>query len=701
MRKSRTTWSAWLQKVPDISFKIADLYDHAVNWSTRIVNNMRAWLAKRQPKALRQSKNNLATPTPQQATQSNVSTNKAFLQSATDGDNASMLKAWTNTACDDNPTDAHGNTALMLAAKHQHEHCVTPLVSIIPLDATNQGGDTALVLAVRAGSVAITSKLLEQQANIAMKNHDDKTAWEIAVANKNLRIIELFIKDKRLIAHAIKTGNTTLLAQLIEYGADSNTQDDDGNTLLMLAYQAKQLGACHALLEKGADIKRCNRQDQNIFHWIALQTQDPENNQDKLIQAYVLPNIIKHNPNVAKLNPDQSDANGQTPLMIACQRGNATLANWLFETFGADPSITDKNGLSAIDYAKKNGITLFDTPKPSTPHKNIDLPRQVNHSNQAQTIHTSVKHNDEQPKVSPSDEIAAAEPKANAPEANNTSTDTQNRPTKTDPDEWHTQHHGAMNPKDTTDDQPKKPKAKQKRKRKKIHANKQETQALEMIQRIENNRILTGKTTAGDTALMLAVKADDANKTAELIEQGEHALSLNLDGDMAPTLAKTETVRKCFDAIEITAKQKNRALREAAAKGNVRSVKYLLDIGANPMEKDKYGFNACMHASSQSHLAATIAIVTNDNITAKMQKALVTATTTANKNARDLCPRSNKTLDHLLERCGAIYNKSKTKRKVIDITTLPMTVKAQTTEPKDHMDQQSNQENNHDRRFGR
>lgn len=104
-------------------------------------------------------------------------------------------------ACDDvelEDKDTEGMTALMIAASRGKYEIAKALLrqaqarGISIVDATDGNGMTALMWAVVKGYVPIVELLVEDyQANINMRNYDDKTALGIALCMKRMDIVKL------------------------------------------------------------------------------------------------------------------------------------------------------------------------------------------------------------------------------------------------------------------------------------------------------------------------------------------------------------------------------------------------------------------------------------------------------------------------------------------------------------------------------
>lgn len=91
--------------------------------------------------------------------------------------------------------------------------------------------DTALILAARRGETAVLRDLLEAGANVHHRNMDGTTAlWAACVAD-----------------------DTASAELLLEYGSDLNNQNDNGATVLMYAASTGKAKWVHFLLRAGAD----------------------------------------------------------------------------------------------------------------------------------------------------------------------------------------------------------------------------------------------------------------------------------------------------------------------------------------------------------------------------------------------------------------------------------------------------------------
>lgn len=170
----------------------------------------------------------------------------------------------------------------------------------LPVNATNNFGDTALIAASAGGRGEIVHMLLAKGADANVRNREGRTALMAAAQNGDVKIV----------------------SALLERGADVAVQDKQGETALFDAVRYGRLEAVKRLLEAGA------------------------------------------NPNVANNRGTAAADNGYTPLMYAVRRGipgvSASAFDWsemvrVLLAKGADPNARDSRGVTALSIAQDAG----------------------------------------------------------------------------------------------------------------------------------------------------------------------------------------------------------------------------------------------------------------------------------------------------------------------------------------------------------
>jgi uncharacterized protein len=166
---------------------------------------------------------------------------------------------------------------------------------------------------------------------------------------------------------AIDREDVGTVEQLLERGIDPNTPNPSGVPALMLALKLPTPAVATALLAR-PDIKVeiRNAQDESPLMLAALHgaleicqtliTRDADVNKPGWAPLHyaatnshipVIQLLLDHHAYI-----DAASPNGSTPLMMAAMYGNASAVKLLLES-GADPSLKNDLGLTAIDFAQR------------------------------------------------------------------------------------------------------------------------------------------------------------------------------------------------------------------------------------------------------------------------------------------------------------------------------------------------------------
>lgn len=135
-------------------------------------------------------------------------------------------------------------------------------------------------------------------------------------------------------------GNLTKVKEAMNNKVEVNVRDQAGRTALMLAAYNGHKEVVAFLLENGAEIDATDHNGRTALLFAASGS-FPET--AELLLEW-------------EANANTKDSGeGWTPLMFAAAGGHSAVVKTLLE-HGADPSIEDKDGEKAIDFAKKNGF---------------------------------------------------------------------------------------------------------------------------------------------------------------------------------------------------------------------------------------------------------------------------------------------------------------------------------------------------------
>ena len=89
-------------------------------------------------------------------------------------------------------TDAHGNTALMVAAATGDTTAVEQLIDDgAEVNAQGRIGNTALIYAAQEGHTRVVEILVEAGAAVEMRNDFNATAYKLALGHGHSRIVEI------------------------------------------------------------------------------------------------------------------------------------------------------------------------------------------------------------------------------------------------------------------------------------------------------------------------------------------------------------------------------------------------------------------------------------------------------------------------------------------------------------------------------
>lgn len=166
---------------------------------------------------------------------------------------------------------------------------------------------------------------------------------------------------------ALQQDNVGQVQQLLQRGFDPNTPDPSGRHGLLVALQSKayraaemlatwpqtkveartsadesplmlaalagQVGLCRLLIERDADV---NKPGWTPLHYAATNA-----------HLQVMQLLLDHHAYI-----DAESPNATTPLMMAAHYGNASAVKLLLEA-GADPTLKNQQGLSALDFAQR------------------------------------------------------------------------------------------------------------------------------------------------------------------------------------------------------------------------------------------------------------------------------------------------------------------------------------------------------------
>ena len=218
----------------------------------------------------------------------------------------------------------------------------------------------------------IITKLLNSNFDISAMNNDNWTASMFASAHGNIYALQLLLNNGSnpnirnsegydLLSIASQNENMDIVIMLIIRGLDVNTKDKDGNTPLIFAAINGYDQIVKLLLHNGAEINGTNIYGNNVLH-LAAQVGQNEVISSILshckkinIQAISTWSNSNSSPNQTQTLLNSSNFDGNTALIVAATNNHYDVVLNLIKN-GADPTIKNKDGKSAIDMTKDSRI---------------------------------------------------------------------------------------------------------------------------------------------------------------------------------------------------------------------------------------------------------------------------------------------------------------------------------------------------------
>uniref|UniRef100_A0A8C5F6I0 SAM domain-containing protein n=1 Tax=Gadus morhua TaxID=8049 RepID=A0A8C5F6I0_GADMO len=269
-------------------------------------------------------------------------------------------------------TDEEGNTALQFASASGHENLVRFLLRKgASVDSRNNYGWTPLMQAARFGHLNVTHILLENGAEINGRNRLGASVLSMAARGGHAHVVKLLLEGGAYVddydhldiaAEGVSIGNeihqefmdiTALLVAslqgheaavrlLLEWGADVNfSQKTTGWAALMLStLSGKSVGVAQQLVERGADPDRLNVCSKTAFE-LAMDLRQRD------IKTYLDP--------ITTVRPQTDDEKRRPDVFSALKLGNSQLVKEILEEDPAQVNSSNQEGASPLMMAAVSG----------------------------------------------------------------------------------------------------------------------------------------------------------------------------------------------------------------------------------------------------------------------------------------------------------------------------------------------------------
>ncbi len=266
--------------------------------------------------------------------------------------NPQVVKVLLDAGAIINETDKNGDDALIWALRMNSEGAVLLLErsSISPEKAT-----AALLTAAPAGNVNIINKLLLEGAAIQPSKPGGASALNNSILARSSDAMQLLLQQPAVqvnyragirlwtpLISATRKGDVEKARMLLDAGADTDMGDAYGKTAVHYAAANANVAVLKLLQHRGADILSVGLDGRGLLHRTIY---DMESWAKEQARAETLKWLLDQ-----KLNPDQPDNRGTTPLMLAAYHARTDIVHRLLEE-GADVHLKDEDGRSALYHA--------------------------------------------------------------------------------------------------------------------------------------------------------------------------------------------------------------------------------------------------------------------------------------------------------------------------------------------------------------
>ena len=270
---------------------------------------------------------------------------------------AAMVRLLCTAGVDKEATDANGNTPLDQAVLRGNTSVAVALLQCgaDPGRVRVSDGRGPLHQACIKGTAELIPLLVAAGANVVAEDRSGQTPLDLALDYGNLEAVKRFFElsktSKSLQANfasafgsAAVRGRTARVALLLDAGLRADARTTSGSHSLNDAALKGRLEVVRLLLDRGASPELRNEAGGTVLH-------DAATAGDRLVIALLL-------DRGAAIDAREIQT-GATPLMLAASMGRAQAVSLLLAR-GADRSLTDKAGRTALAYAREfgDGATL-------------------------------------------------------------------------------------------------------------------------------------------------------------------------------------------------------------------------------------------------------------------------------------------------------------------------------------------------------
>uniref|UniRef100_A0A673C844 Ankyrin repeat and sterile alpha motif domain containing 6 n=1 Tax=Sphaeramia orbicularis TaxID=375764 RepID=A0A673C844_9TELE len=265
-------------------------------------------------------------------------------------------------------TDEEGNTALQFASASGHENLVRFLLRKgASVDSRNNYGWTPLMQAARFGHLTVAHMLLENGAEINGRNRLGASVLTMAARGGHIHVVKLLLEsgayvddydhlavagdvvsngsrefmDITALMVASQHGHEAVVRLLLEWGSDVNfSQKITGWGPLMAATLSGKVVVAQQLVERGADPDRVNVLSKTAFE-LAMQLKQRD------VKAYL--------DSITTVRPQTDDERRRPDVFSALKLGNSQLVKEILEEDPTQVNSSNQEGASPLMMAAVSG----------------------------------------------------------------------------------------------------------------------------------------------------------------------------------------------------------------------------------------------------------------------------------------------------------------------------------------------------------
>ena len=232
-----------------------------------------------------------------------------------------------------------------------------------------EGKNTPLHIAAQGGHIKMVKQILQEGAQINVRNEDNYTPLHLATLGGHTRTVELLLKKGALIEAvsirdstplhlAAQNGHTRVVAVLLKIGASTDARNWYHNTPLHLAAESGHTNTAELLLGRGALTKALNMFKHTPLH-LAAQNGHTRTAELLLEKGASIDSKGDYNTGCPLDNLTMGTSwqiGGYSPLHLAARSGHTSTAELLLNK-GASTEVMDRDENTPLHLAAQNGHT--------------------------------------------------------------------------------------------------------------------------------------------------------------------------------------------------------------------------------------------------------------------------------------------------------------------------------------------------------